>query len=87
MDSPSYCAIRSILPANIPNNEGVFRAIEVSAPLGPLIIVHHIGKYWSGLTVNPGICSPSRLRTVDIRQSNEVKSLVFCQSRNGCYWH
>jgi N-methylhydantoinase B len=30
--SASYCAIRSILPANIPNNEGVFRAIEVTAP-------------------------------------------------------
>jgi N-methylhydantoinase B len=32
--SASYCAIRSILPANIPNNEGVFRAIEVIAPPG-----------------------------------------------------
>lgn len=28
----SYTAIRSVLPANIPNNEGVFRAIEVIAP-------------------------------------------------------
>src|SRR3712207_7463371 len=27
--SASYCGIRSILPANIPNNEGYFRAIEV----------------------------------------------------------
>jgi N-methylhydantoinase B len=36
MDSPSYCAIRSILPANIPNNEGVFRAIEVTAPRGTI---------------------------------------------------
>jgi len=34
--SASYCAIRSILPANIPNNEGVFRAIEVTAPLGTI---------------------------------------------------
>jgi N-methylhydantoinase B len=30
--SASYCAIRSVLPAEIPNNEGVFRAIEVVAP-------------------------------------------------------
>src|SRR5438128_371515 len=30
--SASYCAIRSVLPANIPNNDGVFRAIEVKAP-------------------------------------------------------
>jgi len=34
--SASYCAIRSILPANIPNNEGVFRAIEVTAPSGTI---------------------------------------------------
>jgi N-methylhydantoinase B len=34
--SASYCAIRSILPANIPNNEGVFRAIEVTAPRGTI---------------------------------------------------
>ena len=27
--SASYCAIRSILPQNIPTNEGVFRAIDV----------------------------------------------------------
>ncbi len=32
--SASYCAIRSILPPNIPNNEGVFRCIEVVAPPG-----------------------------------------------------
>jgi len=32
--SASYCAIRSILPPNIPNNEGYFRAIEVVAPAG-----------------------------------------------------
>ena len=30
----SYCAIRSILPAGIPNNEGVFRVIKVTAPPG-----------------------------------------------------
>ncbi|SDC31857.1 hydantoinase B/oxoprolinase family protein [Belnapia rosea] len=32
--SAAYCGIRSILPANIPNNEGYFRAIEVIAPPG-----------------------------------------------------
>jgi N-methylhydantoinase B len=32
--SASYCAIRSVLPVNIPNNDGVFRAIEVTAPPG-----------------------------------------------------
>ena len=32
--SASYCAIRSILPQNIPTNEGVFRAINVTAPAG-----------------------------------------------------
>jgi len=32
--SASYCAIRSILPQNIPTNEGVFRAIHVTAPAG-----------------------------------------------------
>jgi N-methylhydantoinase B len=34
--SASYCAIRSILPATIPNNEGVFRAIDVTAPAGTI---------------------------------------------------
>src|SRR5499426_889724 len=32
----TYTAIRSVLPANIPNNEGVFRAIEVIAPPGTI---------------------------------------------------
>src|SRR5207302_1402570 len=32
--SASYCAIRSILPQNIPTNERVFRAINVTAPSG-----------------------------------------------------
>ena len=32
----SYTAIRSVLPGNIPNNEGVFRAIEVIAPPGTI---------------------------------------------------
>jgi N-methylhydantoinase B len=34
--SASYCAIRSILPQNIPTNEGVFRAINVTAPSGTI---------------------------------------------------
>ena len=32
----SYTAIRSILPGGIPNNEGVFRVIDVSAPAGTI---------------------------------------------------
>ena len=32
----TYTAIRSVLPSNIPNNEGVFRAIEVIAPPGTI---------------------------------------------------
>jgi N-methylhydantoinase B len=32
----SYTAIRSVLPEGIPNNEGVFRAIEVRAPAGTI---------------------------------------------------
>ena len=32
----SYAAIRSVLPKNIPNNEGVFRVIEVIAPEGTI---------------------------------------------------
>ena len=32
----TYTAIRSVLPAGIPNNEGVFRAITVSAPAGTI---------------------------------------------------
>jgi N-methylhydantoinase B len=34
--SATYCAIKTILPSSIPNNEGVFRAIEVKAPLGTI---------------------------------------------------
>ncbi len=34
--SASYCAIRSVLPQNIPTNEGVFRAITVTAPAGTI---------------------------------------------------
>ena len=32
----SYCAIRSVLPQGIPNNEGVFRVIDVTAPEGTI---------------------------------------------------
>ena len=32
----SYTAIRSVLPQGIPNNEGVFRVIEVTAPAGTI---------------------------------------------------
>jgi len=32
--SASYTGVRSVLPPNIPNNEGVFRAIEVICPPG-----------------------------------------------------
>ncbi len=32
----SYCAIRSVLPGDIPNNEGVFRVIDVVAPSGTI---------------------------------------------------
>ncbi len=32
----SYTAVRSILPDGIPNNEGVFRAIQVTAPSGTI---------------------------------------------------
>ena len=32
----SYCAIKSVLPMDIPNNEGVFKPIEVIAPEGTI---------------------------------------------------
>ena len=34
--SATYCGIRSILPQNVPTNEGVFRAITVEAPRGTI---------------------------------------------------
>jgi N-methylhydantoinase B len=34
--SASYCAIKCVLSSAIPNNEGVFRAIEVTAPPGTI---------------------------------------------------
>ena len=32
----TYCAVKSVLPLDIPNNEGVFRPIEVFAPEGTI---------------------------------------------------
>src|SRR5262245_35433083 len=32
----SYCAVRSVLPQNIPSNEGVYRAIDVICPSGTI---------------------------------------------------
>jgi N-methylhydantoinase B len=32
----SYCGVRSVLPQNIPSNEGVYRAIEVICPPGTI---------------------------------------------------
>jgi N-methylhydantoinase B len=42
----TYCAVRSVLPPGIPNNEGVFRAIDVIAPPGTIANV-----------VLPGACA------------------------------
>ena len=39
----SFTALRSILPGNIPNNDGAFRAIEVTAPLGTITNMQHPG--------------------------------------------
>ncbi|MCP3440713.1 hydantoinase B/oxoprolinase family protein [Bradyrhizobium sp. CCGUVB14] len=38
--SASYLAIRCVLDAEVPNNSGVYRAIDVSAPLGTLLNPH-----------------------------------------------
>ena len=32
----SYCAVRSVLPQNIPSNEGIYRAIDVICPPGTI---------------------------------------------------
>ena len=39
----SFTAMRSILPGNIPNNDGAFRAIEVTAPAGTITNMVHPG--------------------------------------------
>jgi len=75
--SASYCAIRSVLPANIPNNEGVFRAIEVTAPPGT------IGHRSVGFPRGPAHCnvgdgsSPrTRVCTAPLQDPNMLLSRI-----------
>jgi N-methylhydantoinase B len=76
--SASYCGIRSILPQNIPTNEGVFRAIEVTAPEGTIANM-----------VLPGACAARGLtgfRMVDCMFGALAKMLpdqVFAASDGG----
>ncbi|MGD9617724.1 MAG: hydantoinase B/oxoprolinase family protein [Alphaproteobacteria bacterium] len=76
--SASYCAIRSILPQNIPTNEGVFRAISVTAPEGTIANM-----------VLPGACAARGLtgfRMVDCMFGALAKMLpdkVFAASDGG----
>jgi N-methylhydantoinase B len=76
--SASYCAIRSILPQNIPTNEGVFRAITVTAPQGTIANM-----------VLPGACAARGLtgfRMVDCMFGALAKMLpdqVFAASDGG----
>jgi N-methylhydantoinase B len=76
--SASYCAIRSILPQNIPTNEGVFRAIDVTAPSGTIANM-----------VLPGACAARGLtgfRMVDCMFGALAKMLpdqVFAASDGG----
>ena len=76
--SASYCGIRSILPQNIPTNEGVFRAIMVEAPLGTIANM-----------VLPGACAARGLtgfRMVDCMFGALAKMLpdqVFAASDGG----
>jgi N-methylhydantoinase B len=76
--SASYCAIRSILPQNIPTNEGVFRAIAVEAPPGTIANM-----------VLPGACAARGLtgfRMVDCMFGALAKMLpdkVFAASDGG----
>lgn len=76
--SASYCAIRSILPQNIPTNEGVFRAIDVTAPEGTIANM-----------VLPGACAARGLtgfRMVDCMFGALAKMLpdqVFAASDGG----
>jgi N-methylhydantoinase B len=76
--SASYCAIRSILPQNIPTNEGVFRAITVEAPPGTIANM-----------VLPGACAARGLtgfRMVDCMFGALAKMLpdeVFAASDGG----
>jgi N-methylhydantoinase B len=76
--SASYCGIRSILPQNIPTNEGVFRAITVEAPEGTIANM-----------VLPGACAARGLtgfRMVDCMFGALAKMLpdqVFAASDGG----
>ena len=76
--SASYCAIRSILPQHIPTNEGVFRAISVTAPEGTIANM-----------VLPGACAARGLtgfRMVDCMFGALAKMLpaeVFAASDGG----
>src|SRR5579862_2405075 len=76
--SASYCAVRSILPQNIPTNEGTFRAIAVTAPLGTIANM-----------VLPGACAARGLtgfRMVDCMFGALAKMLpdeVFAASDGG----
>ena len=76
--SATYCGIRSILPQNIPTNEGVFRAISVEAPLGTIANM-----------VLPGACAARGLtgfRMVDCMFGALAKMLpdrVFAASDGG----
>jgi len=76
--SASYCGIRSILPQNIPTNEGVFRAINVTAPEGTIANM-----------VLPGACAARGLtgfRMVDCMFGALAKMLpgeVFAASDGG----
>src|SRR5437763_5745320 len=76
--SASYCGIRSVLPQNIPTNEGVFRAINVTAPAGSIANV-----------VLPGACAARGLtgfRMVDCMFGALAKMLpdqVFAASDGG----
>jgi N-methylhydantoinase B len=76
--SATYCGIRSILPQNIPTNEGVFRAISVEAPEGTIANM-----------VLPGACAARGLtgfRMVDCMFGALAKMLpgrVFAASDGG----
>jgi N-methylhydantoinase B len=76
--SASYCGIRSILPQNIPTNEGVFHAIAVTAPEGTIANM-----------VLPGACAARGLtgfRMVDCMFGALAKMLpdqVFAASDGG----
>ena len=74
----TYCGIRSVLPPGIPNNEGVFRAIKVTAPEGTIANM-----------VLPGACAARGLtgfRMVDCMFGALAKMLpdqVFAASDGG----